>query len=342
MSVRRARVLAACAFLTTASSAAANADDCRLQRIASFDFTDNGTVAMPVSIEGTTLPMAIDTGAEVSAVDPVVAGNLHLIERPIRQGAMYNAKGEQFTYVAVLHSLGIGEMHANDVKLLVWPSRMSRDGRIAGVLGADLLRQFDVDIDFGAHKLTLFSQDHCPGKVVYWPAGNVAVVPMHVVNSGHNVLPAILDGHEIDALLDTGTTFSLLSMESARNIFGLTPNSPDMTKTGEIGAVQTAVYRHTFKSLGLEGLAIANPTFYIWDNLMKYSMTQAPHTGSRLSSANESGGVTDLTLGLRELCHLHVYIAYKEQKLYITPASTPAAVSIGGTAAAPTTAVAAH
>ena len=285
--------------------------------------------------------MAIDTGSEGSAVDPVVASNLHLAERRVLQDMMYDAKGEQFTYLAVLHTLGVGDMHANEVRVLVWPSPMSSDGRVAGVLAADLLRHFDVDIDFGAHKLNLFSQDHCPGRVVYWAKDNVAIVPMHVVNSGHIILPITLDSHPIDAVLDTGSSYSVISMEVAKSAFGLSPDSPDMTRIGDIsGAVQTAVYRHTFKTLDLERLTIANPALLIRDNLMKYSLTQRPHTGSRLSDVTESDGVTDITLGLNELRHLHLYIAYKEQKLYITPASLRIANS--APAAAPATTAATH
>ena len=34
----------------------------------------------------------------------------------------------------------------------------------------------DYEVDFGARKLSLFSSNHCPGRVVYWPASAVAVV----------------------------------------------------------------------------------------------------------------------------------------------------------------------
>ena len=33
---------------------------------------------------------------------------------------------------------------------------------------------------------------------------------------------------------------------------------------------------------------------------------------------SEENGKTDLTLGMRELRHLHIYIAYKEQKMYVS------------------------
>ena len=190
------------------------------------------------------------------------------------------------------------------------------------MLGADLLKLYDLDIDFASQKLSLFSQDHCPGKVVYWPASAVSVIPIHVEYSGHIIVPVSLDAHPIDALLDTGASGTILSMEFAENNFKLAPGSAEMPKIGEaVGVLPVPVYQHTFSALDLEGISIHNPTLYIRGKSEKYTFTQSPHLGSRISDADERSGVTDLTLGTRELRHLHLYIAYKEQKLYITPAS---------------------
>lgn len=334
MTSRATRTLIASAFAAVLMASSAFADDCKLGRIASVDFTDDGAIIVPASVEGTTVSMAIDTGSEASAIDPVVASNLHLVENRIYQDMMYNTKGEQFSYMAVFHTFKMGELHADDMKVLVWPSPIWA-GRVAGLVGGDVLRNYDVDIDFGSHKVNFFSQNHCEGKVVYWTSDNVAVVPVHVLRSGHIIAPVTLDGHPVDATIDTGSTHSVLSMEFASSVLGLTSQSPDMTKVGEMsGAVRTAVYRHTFKTLGLEGLTIGSPTMLIRDNLMKYSLTQGPHIGSRFSSADVTTGITDLQLGMNELRQLHLYIAYKEQKLYITPASAPVAVAASLTPAA--------
>lgn len=54
-----------------------------------------------------------------------------------------------------------------------------------------------------------------------------------------------------------------------------------------------------------------------------------PELGTRLGDTSQSGDFADMLLGMNVLRHLHVYIAYKERKLYITPAGPP-----NGTAAA--------
>ncbi|HEY3636547.1 MAG TPA: retropepsin-like aspartic protease, partial [Rhizomicrobium sp.] len=178
-----------CVFSLAFIPASAHADGCKLVRIASFDFTENGSLIVPVTVTGTSEPVAIDTGSPISAIDPGVVDKLHLPEHEISQGTMFDLAGESAKYVSTLHDLGLGGMHASDVQFLVWPSPMTKDGNLAGTIGADLLRHYDVDIDFAAHRLALFSQDHCPGQVVYWTTGAVAVVPMHIVGSGHIVVP---------------------------------------------------------------------------------------------------------------------------------------------------------
>ena len=331
------RALVAGAFTAVFLAANAIADECKLGRIASLDFTGDGDIVIATSIEGKNVPMVLDTGAPLSALDPVVAKNIGVPERRMVQGFLYNLAGEPFTYVAFPHDFTIGDAHSNGgVRLLVWPSPMTTDGHMGGALAADLLRHYDVDIDFASHKVSLFAQDHCPGKVVYWTSDNVAVVPMHVVNSGHIILPVVLDGHPFDAVLDTGSSFTFISQEVAHNTFGLSSGSPGMMRVSDNDGPGTVpVYRHTFKTLALEGLSIANPSIDIFERVG--SSRVPPHLGSRLSDADESGGNTDVVLGLNELRHLHVYIAYKEQKLYITPAAQPVAVAAGATPAAETT-----
>jgi predicted aspartyl protease len=310
------------------------ADDCKLARIADLNVQlSRGKIFVPVSIEGASRLMALDTGAPLSAVDPQAAADLKLVTHRIYQGVLFDVTGKQFTEMAVVHTLGIGDMRTQNAHLLVWPSRMSDDPQMGGTLAADLLRHYDVDLDFANRKVGLFSQDHCPGKVVYWQAQAVAVIPMRVVSSGHIIVPVMLDGRQFDAVLDTGSYNTYLSLEAAQRVYGLTPDSPELQRIkGADGPNSIPVYRHTFSTLTLEGISIANPPVYIWHDVTKYSLaSQSPAGGWRFRDADESGGMTDMILGLHELRNLHVYIAYEEQKIYVTPSGAdPAAAGNSG------------
>src|SRR5207244_2627656 len=114
---------------------------------------------------------------------------------------LYNISNESSgDYVKAAFTLG--QLSAPHIDFIVTPSGtlQGHDPRVAGVLAPDILLNYDVDIDFGADKLNLLSPKHCPGKVIYWPALTIAVVPMNVVTSGHIVIPVKLDGHATFAL----------------------------------------------------------------------------------------------------------------------------------------------
>jgi predicted aspartyl protease len=312
--------LLTCGFLATSLATANAADNCKLIQIASFDFTGDGSIIIRATIEGTIVPMALDTGSPLSAIDPTVASNLRLGQRSISWDMFRDVSGEKFTKIATVHDLGLGNAHASDVQLLVWPSALAKDGHIGGTLGADLLRHYDVDIDFAARKVNLFSKDHCPAKVVYWTANNIAIVPIHVVKTGHIMVSVTLDGQPFNARLDTGSSLSVLSQEAAANAFNLKTGSPDAPQITDVDISSTLpVYQHVFKTLSLEGITIRNPAVEI---ISFHSMD--PGLGSRISRGEESFGATNFILGLNELHNLHVYIAYDEQNLYISPSTAPA------------------
>jgi len=302
------------------------ADECQLKEVASLDLTDFGyRPLVPVTIEGQGALMLVDTGTPISALDPRAVRSLNLITRRMFQGMMINSRGKSFDAVADLKTFAIGNLTAQDKRFLVDPDPITGDSRVAGLLGADFLRNYDFDIDFAAKKLDVFDQDHCPGKVIYWPAGAVAVVPMHVENSGHIVVPVTLDGQQIDALFDTGTSHTILWASAATQYFNLSPNSPGMQLVSKAGDAPP-IYRRQFKSLSLEGIMISDPIVDIVENEAGQAIQEDAPTGSRISSAGEENGVTSMILGMRELQNLHIFVSYKEQKLYVT-APTPSATA---------------
>ncbi|HEY1961693.1 MAG TPA: retropepsin-like aspartic protease, partial [Rhizomicrobium sp.] len=154
----------------------ARADQCHLARVASLDMTMwHGGLIIPTSIKGATKSMLVDTGAPLSSMDPQAVQDLQLATHTIRRNAMFDSDGREFREEAIIPTLQIGDMQATDVPVLVEPSRLSEDDTVAGLLGEDFLRHYEIELDFAAHKLNLLSQDHCPGQVIYWKADAVAV-----------------------------------------------------------------------------------------------------------------------------------------------------------------------
>ncbi len=182
---------------------------------------------VPVTIRGTHKLMLLDTGGAMTEITTEAAQELHLLPRR-GNFKLYNMYGDFSDRVAGA-SLAVGPLKANDVALAIAPGEhlFGEDYEIAGVLAPDILKHYDLDIDFGTDKMNLFSPDHCEGKVVYWKADTVAVVPMRVLRSGQIVVPVTLDGQRVLALLDTGAYNTTLSVPVAESQYGLKLGSAD-------------------------------------------------------------------------------------------------------------------
>jgi len=161
-----------------------------------------------------------------------------------------------------------------------------------------------------------FSQDHCEGQVVYW-AKNYTVVPF---KDGMDAieLSMVLDGHDIDTVLDTGTTYSYLNRRIMTGIFGFDDNSPNVKHVTLPGDYKTETA--TFKSLSIGGVTFPNPSLLVREDQV-LNMARFDVNGKE---QNQPGVVMlhdpHLLLGMDALSHLHFYIAYAEHKIYVTAA----------------------
>ena len=175
-----------------------------------------------------------------------------------------------------------------------------------GILAPDLLRNFDVEMDFAGMTLTLFRHHPCSDWAVYWTKAFVAL-PVTITSDGHLRVPVTLDGQDTRAILDTGAPVSLLSFERAGHLFGLDEKSPGVQPIGSITGAsggKADVYGYAFKSLAMGGINVANPRILLTkgDNF--------------IDSDNAS-----VLLGMDVLSRLHLYIAYEAATLYVSDAA---------------------
>jgi predicted aspartyl protease len=287
-------------------------------------------VFVPVTINGKNRFMLLDTGGASTEVTSQAVADLGLPYERIRYSEV-NLSGEESHQAAEVDSFSIGQLTTKSVEFVVAPERylFIDEPQYVGIIAPNVLKNYDVDIDFGTNKLSLLSPDHCEGKVIYWPASAVAVIPMHVQKSGHILIPVQLDGKEIYAVLDTGAPVTTLMMPIAESDFGLKMGAPDTPRSAEMpDRPSSATYQHKFSSLNFGGIAVSNLNVSILPDFIKNKI-DTPGLGSRLGGSGSHEEAPDMLIGLNVLRHLHVYIAYKEQKLYITAAdpmmSTPVA-----------------
>jgi hypothetical protein len=289
--------------------------------------SDHTAEFIPVTIKDKQKLMLLDTGGGFSEMTSQAADEFGL-SRGHAAYEQYNVSGERSSDF-VRAPLQIGSLKASEFKLIVAPenSVIYDDPRFAGIIGPDILALADVDVDFGTDKLNLISPDHCAGKVIYWPASAVAVVPMTLIWNGHIVIQVKLDGHLERAFLDTGASNTTLVQATAESTYGLKMGSPDAPEDGALqDRPNLRTYHHTFKTLEFEGISVSNPQVELIPDPDWWigSESAAPSVGSHLPSLHRDESGVTMLIGMNVLRHFHLYIAYKESKLYITPAGQPA------------------
>lgn len=267
---------------------------------------DAGGVTVPMKIAGQEVQLLVDTGGAGSMLSAATATRLGLETHHINSGEFRMFGGVHVDRFVTAHDILIGNLKAPDYEFQIIP-----DGALApgtdGTLAPDILLAFDNDFDFANGKLNLISADHCPGDVVYWTKEAYSDLHFWLSSDRHIRLQVELDGKSVLADLDTGSSESSMSLDTAEQLFGFSEKSPDFKLAegvhfNHMTAIPTFVY--PFKTLAFGGVTVSNPRIFL-NRMADSQMDTAPR----------------FTLGMNVLRRLHLYISYRDKTLYITGAS---------------------
>lgn len=313
------------------SSTLAQAADCvpNLRILSSVQMqstSDHTVMVVPVTIDSSNRKFLLDTGGPVTQLSRATAQALDLPERESGQ-RLFDLTGNISSTKASVKRLIVGAREHRDLLLGVAPNpELGTSLPYDGLLATDLFVDADLDMDFGARRLTAFSTDHCEGRVVYWPADAIAIVPISVKDN-LITFPVTVDGHTLTAVMDTGAQYSVMNMALGRRLFGLTPDSSDMQPlTQSNGEWTLTSYGHQFNDVAFEGVEVKKLRIYLMPDQMtshdRLRNRELPDPlGLQLHrSIDHNVAVPDLILGMDVLRHLHVYFATREKRLYITDA----------------------
>ena len=296
---------------------AAQAADCAalkiVDRIQMMQIPGDNRDVMPVLINGQPEQFMFDTGGERTQISRAAATRLKL---PILQTnfTMMGLDGKVNRDGVSIQQLQIGRMNGKNVTLPI--ASILADG---GLVALEVLRTSDIDVDFGTDTMNMFSTDHCDGAVVYWKAPVTATVPI-VWHGYHMSVPVTLDGHQVQAWIDTGAAHTDMFMDRAKSFYNLTMGDADTPENAN-GNANFKNYSHTFKSLSFGSITVNNPLINIIPNTIGRDLSRASMTDSRAKSERDMLDLPDMIIGMDVLRKLHIYIATKENRLYISDAT---------------------
>jgi len=273
---------------------------------------DSNIRTVPVTLNGATRHMILDTGGAITQLSRDTIEELKL---PLHDSgtAVYDINGRVSRRFAVVDDFTFGHLNRKDAALMVWPEPKRP---YAGELAQDMLQPYDVDVDFGAGLLKMYAKDHCPG-----PQGWTPTVRTTMHNKGwHLHIPVTLDGHTYDAIFDTGSRHTIMRLPAARRDFDLHPDSPGMTPYRAInGDAFLTGYLHNFSKMSFGGMTVDNPEVMVVPDVMNRNADKSPMARNRAYRHNADLKLPELSLGMDVLKHLHLFMAFGEQALYIAP-----------------------
>jgi tetratricopeptide (TPR) repeat protein len=200
----------------------------------------------------------------------------------------------------------LGSLVLKKVDFLVLPGTIGAEAR--GLLGQNILRVVDFELDLGHGIIRLFLPTDCKDvPLAYWAQGSGASslkISDATALQPQIRFPARLQGHEIFVLLDTGAGYSLLARDAATSV-GVYPNSPGVVTGGAIGGIgpnSEPSWIGPFKDFKLGDEEIRN--------------THLRFGGPSLLHA-------DMLLGTDFLLSHRVYVANSQHRIYFTYENGP-------------------
>ena len=336
-------------------NAAASAQTCPLPSVAASaqlqPIPGSDLMTVPVGLNGTTKNLLLDVGSNSTEISPAVVAELSLPSNDrVTDSTQFGQQlgptgsaspGQMSTMAAPVYqvngaraadanrqrvrvgSFQLGTATGRDLQLVVsTESDLGKSKPYDGRLTGSFFKQYDVELDFGGKVINYLTPNSCTdiNQVVYWPHTAVAAVPM-TMSGGKMQVSVSIEGHDIDALIDTGSERTVMRRDIAERLFGLKADTPDMMPSGSLeDGKGEKVYAHTFKQIAFEGVTALNVPALIQANSMIHRLRGEPTLGSRAQFAADPR-IPALTLGMDVLHRLHMYVIYGQEKIYMTAAA---------------------
>lgn len=277
---------------------------CKIFEILELPITMNSLrPTVTAQINGRDAKFLLDSGAFYSLISSATAAIYGLKLRPNHLGyKISGVGGVQNVSLATVDEFSIAGAKIKKLEFLVGGSD---DTSYAGMLGQNLLQKFDVEYDLANGAIRLFQTEDCQKALLaYWltPDQGYSSMPIESIDAAnaHTVGLAYVNGQKIRVAFDSGAFTSVLSTKAAARA-GVTPNTPGVVEAGYsrgIGKGMVKSYLAPFAS------------FKIGDD--------EEIRNTKLRIADLDLGFADMLLGADFFVSHRIFVANREQKLYLT------------------------
>jgi predicted aspartyl protease len=300
-----------------ASSVGAAASACTLARIEEWPvrFVHNFLV-VDGAINGQPVGILLDTGSTRTLMLRSAAMRLNLPRQRVRNYRMFGVGGET-PVETVRVDFSAGETVRKSWQLLV-AGEQDLGGGIDVILGEDFFHAVDVEFDLARGVVRLFEARDCDGAPLsYWASEGASEVSIQAINAARPqiLVPVQVNGRSIEALLDSGAPFSILTKRDAE-IAGVTPGNPGVVAVGKgrgLGSRSIDTWIGPIDSFKIGDENIRD-TAMLFGDLFK----DATYTEVGSLVPRRVAGLQQMLLGIDFLRSHRVLIAHSQRKLYFS------------------------
>jgi len=286
------------------STPTAQPETCKIEQTAEVPVrVVRGHILVPANIDYTPVQMLVDTGASASMLTPEAARSLELSTDSYRTTTVHGIGGNVVTHNVMIRSLKVGTQDWQGGSVATGHlGRPFQDPHqegppVAGVLGADHLDIFDVELDIPHRRMVLWRVQHCLGDFVPWHLPHFAI-RLTRYQPNRMVTHVQIDGHPVTALIDWGSnTTSITTATSAA--LGVTPEMLARDRSGTSSGTdqnELSVHMHRFAELVI-----------------------GPGTFRNVAIEVADLNVTDvgMLLGLDYVRTRHVWLSYASDQMFV-------------------------
>jgi predicted aspartyl protease len=214
---------------------------CQPQLIDSVPLTFvNRHYQVQVLINGHPVNLVVDTGAQSTILTSAMVDHLGL---PLDDSRWFTINGVAGrgnpNHPARADTLSVGKLSVGAIDVQIDSNSMQG---FDGILGADVLLKGDVQIDFPDRLISFYAPTTCRSPAVGWDTSYFPVPVRLSDRSGRIILPVMLNGHLIKAVLDTGASQSVVT-DAAAAAAGTSASIVAGVWHSDANGVRSAAYR---------------------------------------------------------------------------------------------------
>ncbi len=283
---------------------------CAAHPLADLPLTEaHEKLLLPVAIDGSPEQIALDTGAGITMISTEAANRLDILHDFDHHAELGGVGGaDSMLYIGRVNRFDLGPLHLAHQRFPIVDLALRSDtgAAVAGFLGADILRNFDIEIDIGGGRLAIWPPASCGRAPPDWAQG-LDPVAIDLDQGGHVLVPMRIEGVALTGVLDTGAD-ALAVTSRATLRAGVSEDDleadPPLAGTG-VNNRGWHGHLHRFHSIQFAGAT--------------FSQVVAGIVPSSTADSYDSLLGADALLGVSLLRHTHLWISYRTRTLYMRP-----------------------